>query len=570
MTTFQPAGNAKSYAYLLTSGTASVKGFSAEDPDVVHAQHAETLGKSRAKPILIVGKYGLVPGTEANFARTLANTRNCERSLTGVTMADATFALHNSGVLDGKSLHAVFGNAVPNLSEIQKLTFVSADPNAFRGVRARGTTAFFSFGLAIANAALATGIAGLPAYNGRNVTITGAAFTGANPSGTRQIAFDGAVDVPQVEAVSGAVDAFIVVGGNSGNYSANGSSPFVLPITEGALQTNLRNLGGQFAGVVVKGASAGGSIPTISSGGTVIASAPGSADGSPGNVFDGNRATYWTIPAGQTPVWIGYDRGVGKAVVAKSYQVIGYQDDNPNNPGSWTFEGSNDNATWTILDTKTAQPSSASNLASPAIQLTNAIAFRYYRLNISAASGGGGFGPVVGELKIFDGTVIPASANFKFYYPLDAAPPAPTATGTGATIARRPAGVSPDVIATTIQQATGADASFAYNVVTESGDGDWVDFDLDSPAGFHLAVSVIHAQGVGATLGLTVETADADGGGAPVAASIVTLHTFALFGARAYDIVASKMPVKRLVRVRRTVTGAGEFIFALALAPRVA
>lgn len=619
VTTFQPAGNAKSYSYLLTSGTASVKGFTDEDPDVVRAQHAEVLGKSRAKPVLIVGKYGLVPGTEANFARTLANTRNCERSLIGVTSADASFALDRTGVLDGKSLHAVFGNAVPNLSEIQKLTFNSADPNIFRGVRANGTIAVFGFGLGITNEALAAGIAALPAYNGRQIVVAGAALTGAtNKSGTRQIAYDGAVDVPQLEAVSGAVDSFTVTNGNSGNYSVNGGATFTLPITEGALQTNQQNLGGAFAGVVVKGSSVGntasgksqtvtGSGNSLSIGGvavdlttsesvatlvgriksanptrttlagtgtitkavagtitSVTVSGAGSAglNGTYGQTSQtANGVKILVSPGGYLwgfngTEYILWDSESGGSTPPQA-MAIGtyYRASSPNGPYSLTGAGQNPAPTVTANG-------STGNPASINITLTD-----------NASAGNVADLPVVGSGYSSASTAPQApngSANFKLYYQTFATPSAPVTSGTGAAISRVPFGVSSDVAASTIQQSTGADANFAYNLVTESGDGEWVDFGLNSPSGFHLAVSVIHKQGDGATLGLTIETADADGAGAPVPASIQNLHTFAPFGARGYDIVASNAPVKRLVRVRRTVTGVGEFIFALVLAPRVA
>lgn len=658
VTTFQPAGNAKSYSYLLTSGTASVKGFSAEDPEVVRAQHAEVLGKSRAKPILIVGKYGLAPGTEANFARTLANTRNCERSLTGVTMADASFALDGSGVLDGVSLHAVFGDSAPGQSEVQKLVFTNANPYIFRGLRAVGTTQVFSFDLTATNAALGAGIAALTAYAGRVVTVTGADLTGATfKSGEKRIAFDGAVDVPQLEIVSGAVESLAVSNG-VGNYTLNGATAFQLGVTEGALQTNQQNLGGARAGVVVKGASVANTAPgksqTVSGSGSALsiggvavnfatpetpsaylarinmAVAPrvlslgtgasivkGSAGGTsaPLDVTNNGVGNVIGVSNDGIPVskifnndtsdeqalivngFAGWDFGLGGTATVNKVRIFPYSAGYPTN--SFVFESS---PTGDFTGEQTVVYSRPSGTALPS-QAWSEFTFpdatgRAFRLvkkdsgisSISEIEFIGLIPPTSANITLIDaanagnppdlaivGTGYASnsvlsnpngSANFKAYYPLNAAPAAPSATGLNSAVAR--ASAPTDIASATIQQSTGADVSFAYNVVTESSDGDWMDFGINSPSGFHLAVSVIHAQGIGATLGLIVETADADGAGAPVPASIVALHNFAPFGARAYDIVASNTAVKRLVRVRRTVTGTGEFIFALALAPRVA
>ena len=79
--------------------------------------------------------------------------------------------------------------------------------------------------------------------------------------------------------VSGYIDVFLVSGGNSGNYSANGGAAFTLPITEAALQTNQQAIN---AGVIVKGSSVGntavGKSQTVSGNGAALSVAGVAAD----------------------------------------------------------------------------------------------------------------------------------------------------------------------------------------------------------------------------------------------------------------------------------------------------
>ena len=77
-------------------------------------------------------------------------------------------------------------------------------------------------------------------------------------------------------------------------------------------------------------------------------------------------------------------------------------------PKNWTFEGSTDNTNWTVLDTVVdanydhGSSLYAGNVRGSSIKrmFTNATAYRYYRLNITA-NGGDPTYTVVGELELF-------------------------------------------------------------------------------------------------------------------------------------------------------------------------
>ena len=121
------------------------------------------------------------------------------------------------------------------------------------------------------------------------------------------------------------------------------------------------------------------------SGTTLLAATSSTNYGSepPGNAFDGSATTYWTTN-GVSSGWLRAQ--LASAVVETQYKIT-RRDDLPNrNPKTWTFEGSNDGTTWTVLDTQT-------NITWPTagevktFTFANSTAYSYYRLNISANNG---------------------------------------------------------------------------------------------------------------------------------------------------------------------------------------
>jgi hypothetical protein len=96
-------------------------------------------------------------------------------------------------------------------------------------------------------------------------------------------------------------------------------------------------------------------------------------------------------PGLPTAEWLEYDYGSGHSATLTGYSLFrsstqpGGWNNNQYSPGNWTFQGSNDNSTWTTLDTRTAQTIVAD--ATPTgYSFTNSTAYRYYRINITQAS----------------------------------------------------------------------------------------------------------------------------------------------------------------------------------------
>lgn len=134
-------------------------------------------------------------------------------------------------------------------------------------------------------------------------------------------------------------------------------------------------------------------VPTMSSNTTPIGVAAASSSSGSGNaaymVFDDNLTSAWETGGSATTGWVSYDFGSGNAKVIPYYSMtaIGPAEPNPSiAPQSWTFQGSNDNSTWTTLDTETSVPAWA-NSEKRVYTTTNTTAYRYYRINVSANQG---------------------------------------------------------------------------------------------------------------------------------------------------------------------------------------
>ena len=98
--------------------------------------------------------------------------------------------------------------------------------------------------------------------------------------------------------------------------------------------------------------------------------------------FDRNYSTvsnYWTGNA--LPAWLSFD--FGSSIIIDGYTIYG-SSNAVDNPRNWTFEGSNNNSTWTILHTVTSGTAIPNNGTYSISSIGNPTAYRYYRVNISA------------------------------------------------------------------------------------------------------------------------------------------------------------------------------------------
>ena len=119
-------------------------------------------------------------------------------------------------------------------------------------------------------------------------------------------------------------------------------------------------------------------IANITPGGTAFA---GQNDGIAFRAFDNISTTLWTS-INLTDAFVGCEFLTSKVI--KRYYIN--RTSTTERPKSWTFEGSNDGITYTILDTVVSN-----TLGTPFVSSLLAIttAYTYYRLNVSAVNGGG-------------------------------------------------------------------------------------------------------------------------------------------------------------------------------------
>lgn len=125
-----------------------------------------------------------------------------------------------------------------------------------------------------------------------------------------------------------------------------------------------------------------------------------------GNAFPAYLAFDRSIVSGSRYVsnsptgWLKID--LGSAVVVTSYKMtyVDYGLGNAPCPKDFTLEGSNNNSTWTTVDTVTNKTVWASGTEYTFSSFTNTTAYRYYRINVSANNGYGAYWQI-DEVKLF-------------------------------------------------------------------------------------------------------------------------------------------------------------------------
>jgi Siphovirus ReqiPepy6 Gp37-like protein/F5/8 type C domain len=105
----------------------------------------------------------------------------------------------------------------------------------------------------------------------------------------------------------------------------------------------------------------------------------------PSSAFDGNLGTTWGNTSSM-PSWLQYDFGTGKTIAKYrlyyEYGVSGW-DSYDYSPSTWELQGSNDNASWTTLDTQTSQVWDSDGWKE--YIFNNTTPFRYYRLYVTSS-----------------------------------------------------------------------------------------------------------------------------------------------------------------------------------------
>jgi regulation of enolase protein 1 (concanavalin A-like superfamily) len=139
-------------------------------------------------------------------------------------------------------------------------------------------------------------------------------------------------------------------------------------------------------------------IRNVANGGTASASPEGSGSETSLKAFDGSTTTKWYESSSPT-TWLQYDLGAGISWAVGRYDISSANDVPQRDPKDWQFQASNDGTTWTTLDTRTAQ-TFAARYQTNQYTITNTTAYRYYRLNITANSGGSGYGVQLSEMAL--------------------------------------------------------------------------------------------------------------------------------------------------------------------------
>ena len=102
------------------------------------------------------------------------------------------------------------------------------------------------------------------------------------------------------------------------------------------------------------------------------------------NLFDGDLSTFaYTGATSADPVILTF--GFDNATLINNYDIYAYTSvGSPGFPKEWTFEGSNDNATWSVLDSRSGVAMAKNNWYE--YDFANTKEFTYYRLYITKGS----------------------------------------------------------------------------------------------------------------------------------------------------------------------------------------
>lgn len=486
-TGMRPPGRGKTFLYGNLGATASNSLFLVNDPVFMAADMAQVLGTSKDPELLTQAWNGFELGKFVALSSACVTTYNIPQTNGSVVEATVNRQVQGPYYL-GASLWNPYGGDAFSLDEVQTLAFTSVNENTFLALRAVETTETFLFQLsqyadnAAIKAGIKAGIEGLAVYNGQTVTITGTLTkTGSAWSGTYTIAFSVPENVPQMEARQGPVEHFLVSGGDSdSDYSVNAGSTFSLGISESSLQTNQRNKGGQYSGVVVKGTSSAPSAGDDLSGDAQSIQGVLNAGYWPDhgvNVYDSNAGGgegsnivgwYWASAVTIASVYMHATKGGGGSVVT-SMRAEYSLDTTDGTDGTWVDTGAYFSQGISSGGFEHTFDFSGSPLA-------NIKGLRLVRYDT------GNYILTVEFVNTY-ATVSTGSADFVLYFPVSATPSGPASTGTGATCttttaAGAAAGISPS---TSIGGASGGLP--IWNLVTDTGPGDWYDHGAQTDTG---------------------------------------------------------------------------------------
>ena len=108
--------------------------------------------------------------------------------------------------------------------------------------------------------------------------------------------------------------------------------------------------------------------------------------------FNGNPGANGWNTSGATTGWIELDFGAGNTHTMLAYAIYGQAAYASRMPSAWNLQGSNDNSTWSTLDTESGVTNWSGNQGSLQkfyICSVRTTAYRYFRVNVTANNGDG-------------------------------------------------------------------------------------------------------------------------------------------------------------------------------------
>ncbi|MDC0506037.1 prepilin-type N-terminal cleavage/methylation domain-containing protein, partial [Candidatus Gracilibacteria bacterium] len=153
-------------------------------------------------------------------------------------------------------------------------------------------------------------------------------------------------------------------------------------------------------------------IPVDATGAGSAFASHNSTTGTVNAAFDNNTFNNGWGNTGSLPAQLGYNFGASNGEIITQYSLYRsssqsgwwFSSDSPRN---WTFEGSNDNSNWTLLDTQVNQYIFNDN-TKKTYSFPNTIDYQYYRINVSATNSSDGSSWInITEMELIkDGTVV--------------------------------------------------------------------------------------------------------------------------------------------------------------------
>ena len=144
--------------------------------------------------------------------------------------------------------------------------------------------------------------------------------------------------------------------------------------------------------------------------------------------FDKLTGSKWLTAGGNSTGWLQYRFLGAGAYAVNGYSITSANDAPGRDPRDWTLQGSNDGTSWTILDTRVGESwqvdADEHRLERHAFEFNNAVAYSYYKLDVTSNNGDGGL-MGFSEMELLE-RQLPGSAQYvspaeiAFEVPVDA------------------------------------------------------------------------------------------------------------------------------------------------------